>query len=200
LNKSKNELLQVSNDFIKEEKLIQTTKQGKKKGGPYSKNDRHQRLNEVYKLHFDYGFSARHIAEITKISRNTINGDINYWFDRIVKNWRGADPQTWVIKNINRLELQRTRIRTNDKPKTFQEQLAVEKLILEIDSKILQTQIKLVESRTSVAASTTGKVNNWLKKHGHKDRVLSILDLVLVSEKTHHRIIKIISEDKKRPV
>ena len=195
------ELVQVSNDFIKEGKQIPPTRQEKKKGGPYSKNDRHQRLNEVYKLHFDYGFSARQIAEMMNVSRNTINGDINYWFDKIVKNWRYANPESWVIKHINRLELQRTRIRTGrDKPNTFSEQLAVEKLILDIDSKILQTETKLVESRASVDASATRQVNDWLKRHGHKDRLISILDLFSVSEKAHQRIMKLVSEDKKRPL
>ena len=107
------------------------------------------------------------------ITRNTVNGDISYWFDKIVKNWRYAEPESWVIKHINRLELQRTRIRTGrDKPNTFSEQLAVEKLILEIDSKILHTQLKLVESRSNVDANATRKLNEWIKKHRQKERLV----------------------------
>jgi len=173
----------------------------KRNGGPYSKIDRHQRQNEVYKLHFEYGFTARRIAEMMKVSRNTVNGDISYWFNKIVKNWRYADPEVWVVKHIDRLEQQRTRIRTShDKANTFQEKLAIEKLILEIDSKILQTQLKLGESRASVDASGTRLVNDWLKRNGHKDRVISYLEMCSVSGKAQKRILKILNEDRKRPI
>jgi len=35
-----------------------------KKGGPYSKDEREKRQNEVFRLHFEYGYSATKIADL----------------------------------------------------------------------------------------------------------------------------------------
>jgi len=48
-----------------------------KKGGPYSKQDRDSRIDEVCRLHFEYGYSAKKISELMKVNRNTINNDLN---------------------------------------------------------------------------------------------------------------------------
>ena len=47
--------------------------------GPYTKQELENRRNEVYRLHFEYRYSVRKIAELMKINRNTINGDIKHW-------------------------------------------------------------------------------------------------------------------------
>ena len=35
--------------------------------GPYSKQELEQRRNEVYRLHFEYGYSARKITDMIRI-------------------------------------------------------------------------------------------------------------------------------------
>ena len=52
--------------------------QNEKDGGPYTKDERTKRQNEVARLHFEYGYSAVKIAEMMKVNRNTINSDIKY--------------------------------------------------------------------------------------------------------------------------
>ena len=47
-----------------------------KNGGPYPIQAKKTRRDEVFRLHFDYGYSARKIADMLKINRNTINSDI----------------------------------------------------------------------------------------------------------------------------
>ena len=81
------------------------------KRGPYSKQELENRRNEVYRLHFEYGYSARKIAGFMKINRNTVNGDINYWYSRIAKNNSIFEPEYAVIFNLQRLEIQRSRLR-----------------------------------------------------------------------------------------
>ena len=201
LDKSKSDLVQVSKDFIKDNKKIKFHKREKKKGGPYSKNDRHERRNEVHRLHFEYGYSARKIADMMKKSRHTINGDISFWFDKIVKNWKFADPIQWVIKHLERLEIQRTRLRVYlDKAISFQEKLALEKMIFDMDSKILQTQLKLVSSRDNIIRHAMVTLNNWYKKEKKDTRDLYDMDRYSVSEKTEQKINKLINEDRKRPI
>ena len=124
MNNAKSELVQVSKEVINEEKKIQFSKQEQKMGGPYSKTERHFRQNQVFKLHFEYGYTARGISKKLNISRNTINSDINFWMEQLAEKWKFADPETWVIENLQRLELQRIRFRVGlDKTNVFEEKI-----------------------------------------------------------------------------
>jgi len=137
------ELPNISDDFLLKENLLQP----RPKSSPYTKQERLQRRNKVYRLHFEYGYSARKIAELMNVNRNTINGDVEYWYNQVMKNWRYADPEVWIIKCIHRLELQKTRLRERlDKVENPQEILLIEKLILDLESKIIQTELKLVNN------------------------------------------------------
>lgn len=110
-----------------------------RKGGPYSKKDRTLRRNEVFNLHFEYGYSAIKIAEMMKINRHTINGDISYWYSKLSKEWKDHDVDSWYMKQIHRLEIQRTRLIENlEKEPSIENKLAIEKVILDIDNKIIQ--------------------------------------------------------------
>lgn len=104
-----------------------------KKGGPYTKDDQESRRNEVYRLHFEFGYSARKISEIMKINRNTINSDIKYWYENIrdeIKQQR----DDLILQQLGRLEAQRTRIL--DSMADANDKIKHERLLLEIDTKI----------------------------------------------------------------
>ena len=99
--------LQVSEEFLAEEQqLCQTMPKPKKGGGQYSKQDKSSRRNKVYRYHFEYGYSARKISELVKINRNTINGDIKYWYSRISKNNSVQNPESAIVITMERLDLQ----------------------------------------------------------------------------------------------
>jgi len=83
----------------------------KKMGGPYPKSEQRKRREEVYKLHFDYGYSARKIAEFLQINRGTINRDVMFWYADVTKKWRHVDPEFFVMRQIERFQIQRTRLR-----------------------------------------------------------------------------------------
>ncbi len=126
----------VDQEFIKQNQKL--TSKITKKGGPYTRSQRDQRRQEVYRLHFEYGYSAKKIAELMKVNRNTVNGDIYYWYSKIHKNRNIFNPEDVIIINLERLEIQRTRLREQlDKAKSFQEKLALEKMMYDIDCKIL---------------------------------------------------------------
>ena len=95
-----NDLLQVTDEFLAQNSIYAKIKKLSKKGGPYSKNDKEKRMNEVYRLHFEYGYSARKIAELMKVNRNTINADIDYWFSRISKNVNFFNPEKMIVVGI----------------------------------------------------------------------------------------------------
>jgi len=195
------EIQEISKDFVNENKIQIQKMSAKKRGGPYSKQDRIKRKNEVYRLHFEFGYSAIQIADMMKINRNTINGDISSWYAKITKNWRLVNPEVLVTKNITRLELQRTRLREElEKTKVLKDKLSIEKLIFELDSKILQTNLKLMESVKKVNDLSTEKINDWLKKQNRTERYMTLYDMYSVSEKSFQRIQKIINEDREKPL
>ena len=54
-----------------------------KKGGPYTKDERLRRQNEISRFYFEYGYSATKISEMMKVNRNTINADIKCIYSNI---------------------------------------------------------------------------------------------------------------------
>jgi len=192
-------LPQVTSDFLDENEKLCQTMPNSKKGGPYSKNERDFRRKEVYRFHFDYGYSARKIAELMKINRNTVNGDIDYWYSKIIKNNNVFNPEFAIIVTLQRLEIQRSRLREQlDKTGHFQEKLALERLMYEIDSKMSYTHSKLCESSQRITDLTTKYLNDWMKDNKKPERYMTMFDKISVSDKAFEKINKIINEDKSR--
>ena len=167
-----------------------------KKGGPYSKDEQRKRRDEVYRLHFEYGYSARKISEFLKINRGTINRDIMYWHVNIVKKWRHLDPEIFVMNQIERFELQRTRLRKQlDSLQSFQEKITVEKFIFNIDMKIGNLQVRLVDAKSKIKSHAANQINRYFKEKKVKRRVLTSDVFVEVSDKALEKIFKIYDED-----
>ncbi len=142
---SKDSEFDISQEFIESGKSLQSN--SKKRGGSYTRDKKIKRQNEVYRLHFEYGYSARKISELMKINRNTINGDVDYWYDNIYVSSNTVDPEVSVVINIQRFDVQRSRLRENlDKAENFQQRHTIEKMIFDIDCKIINTHIKLANS------------------------------------------------------
>lgn len=169
-----------------------------KKGGPYTKDEQRKRLEEVYRLHFEYGYSARKIAEFLKVNRSTINRDIMQWYANISNKWRHIDSTAYVMNQVERLDLQRTRLRKQlDKVELFQEKIIIEKLILDIDIKITNFQIRLVETTSNVAEKTVDMVNQWYEKEKTGKRLITPYMFLKVTDKAREKIQKIYREDTK---
>ena len=180
--KKSTELPEVSKEFLRgNEKLCKDIlKNKKKKGGPYSKTKRESRRNEVYRLHFDYGYSATKISELMKINRNTINSDIQYWYNNVIRNWKRSNVEFSVIKHIERLELHKTRLREYlDQTKSLSEKLVIEKAILDVETKIGQTNLKLCESSEKVHKLSTKWLNEWINSEMYECGIISIKEKIL---------------------
>jgi len=190
------ELPQVTFDFLEENKKLYQTISKSKKGGPYSKEQRESRRNEVYKLYFDYGYSGRRIAEMMKVNRNTILGDIMFWYNQVTKNFDEIDPTIAIVEQITKLKNQKTRLREYlDKIDSPTEKIKIERLIFDVDSKIIHIRIKMQDSAIKIHEQATLWLNNFLKKNNEKQRYNTIFDTIRVSQKAHERINKIIKED-----
>ena len=193
---SKTELPEVSKEFWQENQKI---KHAPKKGGPYSKQNKDARRNEVYRLHFDYGYSARKISELMKVNRNTINGDISYWYSKITEDYNLFNPEPEILITVHRLENQRTRLREElDKAVSIQEKLAIERFIYDINSKILNTHQRFAESSKRIWDLSINGINEWMKENKKTERYLTLSDKLSVSSKAKEKISKIIKEDRKQ--
>ena len=119
-----------------------------KKGGPYTKQQQEKRRDEVFKLHFEYGYSAVQIANLLNVNRNTINEDIKYWYSELYKTTNFKYSKDWLDKQFTRLEMQRARLRKElDEDISLKDRLQVERLITNIDLSISSLIVKIETSR-----------------------------------------------------
>jgi len=107
-----------------------------------------QRLLKVFDMHFDKGYPAFTIAAELKVNRNTISKDIQFWYQQLSEDWKSSDFDSWLQKELNRLELQRCRLMKHLTGLSYnlRDKIAVEKLILVVDTRILQLIVRTKEN------------------------------------------------------
>ena len=76
-----------------------------KKGGPYTKQEREERRNKVFKLHFEYGYSSSQISELLKVNRNTINTYISFLYSQLREEHDKIPYNYWFDKQLTRVNL-----------------------------------------------------------------------------------------------
>lgn len=168
------------------------------KHGPYSKQELEKRRTEVYRLHFEYGYSARKIAELMNINRNTINGDIKHWYSKISNKANTLDPESMIILTIERLDIQRTRLREYlDKIAEIQEKIPLERMICDVDCKMANIRQKVIDSSSGRFEYGISFLNEYLKSKNDDNRFLTFYDKIKISIPAKKKIDNIISEDKK---
>ena len=118
-----------------------------KKGGPYTKKEQDNRRQEVFRLHFEKGYSAVRISEMLNVNRNTINEDIRYWYSQLAQELKNEDLVSWLIKQFHRLESQRNRLVDElEKQDNIHNKLAIEKLLFHIDDRLAQFVSKIISN------------------------------------------------------
>jgi DNA-binding CsgD family transcriptional regulator len=189
---------EITSEFYQENKnnLGQFMSKSHKRG-PYTKQELEKRRNEVYRLHLEYGYSARKIADMMSINRNTINGDIHHWYSKVTKSNDGqAESTIFVI--LERLDVQRTRIREYlDTTSNISEKITIEKMILDLDYKIAQIHQKIFESSRAMMDFAIKFLNEHLKVQNQTQRYCTFGQKMAVSDPAIKRIDKIIAQDKK---
>jgi len=167
-----------------------------KKGGPYTKNEKIKRQNEVYRLHFERGYSAVKISDMMKINRNTINSDISYWYSSLSKEWDSYDIDSWCMKQIHRLESQRIRLFIElDKVENASVRLSIEKMILDIDMKMMNFISKYASSMNSIQESGVQWINKWAKTNDIDIVLTDRRRIIQASSETTEKIEKLLKED-----
>ena len=132
-----------------------------KKGGPYPKKEQQERQNEVYRLHFEFGYSAVKIAKKLHVNRNTINSDINYWYSQLAEEWKNQDISTLILSQIEKMKYQRDRLYEElEKQEDFTKKLLIEKFIFEIDNRLFQIYSKLQMNVKAFSSLTNDSTNS----------------------------------------
>ena len=167
-----------------------------KKGGPYTKNEKMQRQNEVYKLHFEHGYSAVKISDMMRINRNTINSDISHWYTSLAEEWDSYDIESWYMKQVHRLESQRSRIFEElSKTEDASARLSIEKMILDIDTKLMNFISKSSLAVTFAHNGAVTWVNNWAKKNNIDLELMDAMKMNVASSDTTEKIKKLLKDD-----
>ncbi len=132
----------------------------KKKGGPHTKQEKENRQNEVYRLHFEYGYSAVKIAEMVNAHRNTVNEDIKFHYSNFLEDSEGFDTESLILKQTHRLDSQRSLMREElDNVGESKDKINLGIKLSELDLKILQQYMKIQINKKQVIPDVDLTIN-----------------------------------------
>ena len=168
-----------------------------KKGGPYPKQHQEKRRDDVFRLHFEYGYLARAISDLMKINRNTINNDISILYSKMRTGRDDVEYDDLLNKQLYRLESQRVRLRKElDSDITLQERLQIEKIIQELDSKKSNMIIKLLTAQRTITDFSVKLINDSFARRGSKERYMSADSLYRIPEENADKIFELLNNEK----
>lgn len=164
-----------------------------KKGGPYSKDEREKRQNEVYRLHIEYGYSALQIAKMMRVNRNTINNDIKILYSKLSNEKRDTSDHDEMNKQFARIESHRVGLRNElDKDTTLQERLITRKTILNLDLKIISVLMKIRYSKDMEREIRIHTLNKWMAKNGYNERFISYENICSMPKEMKEKVFKML--------
>ena len=180
----------VSDEFLVKGKLYTEIK---KLGGRYTKNQRHKRRAEVYRLHFELEYSAVKISEMMKINRHTISADIQYWNEQLADEWGKIDVYGRCMKQLHSLESQKNRLIAQlQKAKSFSEKISLEKLILQVDDRITKMIIQADKTEEKTRRDALSLLNRWAKNNDINHRFVDQNSLLQVTESQYEKIRQVL--------
>ena len=192
--------LEVSQEFIEESLCaIQNIVKPRQKFAPFTKKERQKRRLEVFRLHIDLGCSAVKISEMMNINRNTVNQDIKWCYEQI--QTLDKTPDQMFDRQLFRHETQRERlVRALEQTVNLQEKLSIEKLLLDLDSKIASIMLKVIDYQKEAAISSMKSINEYLDKNHKNDdfpRFVLKQEFDEVTTETRKNIDDLIAKGKK---
>lgn len=187
--------LDVSQDFIEENKKPKLCTTRQKSGGPYSKGQRRKRRQEVFKLHFEQGLPAIKIADLMNINRNTINEDIKWLYTKMTNDIEGDEFNGYFAKQLVRLETQRSRLFGYlSEVKEMDQKLAIERQLGDMDFRLASMIEKFKQSQLAFWDEVAKKVNQLAESHKIDGRFTSVFELYKISLASRKSLDKIREE------
>jgi len=170
-----------------------------KKGGPYSAKERRIRRERVAELFFEKGFPTLEISRMLDVNRNTVTNDLKYCNSKLAAEYNTFDVNTKFLTQLHRMEVQRRRlVDLLLKQIPFKERLVLEKMITDIDYKVLQSVIRIYAGPENVENFAVSLFNSWAKHQNPSYKGLLQKSIVRVSTEAEKKINDIIDEDRKK--
>jgi len=193
--------LEISQEFIEESiDAIQNIVKPSQKFAPFTKKERQKRRLEVFRLHVDLGCSAVKISEMMNINRNTINQDIKWCYEQISEQLFPT-PGQLLDRQLFRHESQRERlVRDLEQADNLQEKLAIEKILLDLDSKIASIMLKIYDYDKEANLNSMKTLNDYLDRNHKNDdfpRFVLKQEFDEVTTETRRKIDDLVANGKK---
>ena len=185
---------EVNPRFIEENKKIKTNLvRPRQKFAPFTRAERKERRDEVYKLHFEHGMPATKISELMKVDRNTINNDLKILYRKAIKDHDSDLSFDEIIeKQLVRLETQRDRLGLYlCDSKDINSKITIERMIAEIDFKVIGLMERLNQSVAKHYHEVIERVNQIAEKENLKSRYTSLFELYRISIDTRQDLDKL---------
>jgi hypothetical protein len=163
------------------------------KNSPFTRIQRKERRDEVYRLHFDNGMPATRIAELMKVDRNTINNDLKILYKKAMKNYNSDLSFNDIIeKQLLRLETQRDRLLLDlCDAKDINTKITIERLIADIDFKVIGLMERLDQNIVQRWDAVLEHVNKIAEKEKLKMRYTNLFELYRISIDTRQDFDKL---------
>jgi hypothetical protein len=185
---------EINPKFTEENKKINSNLvKPRQKFAPFSRIQRKERRDEVYRLHFDTGMPATRIAELMKVDRNTISNDLKILYNKAARDYNSDKSYDDIIeKQLVRLETQRDRlaIYLND-TKYINSKITIERLIMDVDFKLIGVIDKLNQNIVQHYNAVIEHVNKIAEKEKLKIRFTSLFELYRISIDTRQDLDKL---------
>jgi len=179
-------------DTVKENVKIDIVRP-RQKFAPFTRAERKERRDEVYKLHFEHGMPATKISELMKVDRNTINNDLKILYRKAIKDHDSDLSFDEIIeKQLVRLETQRDRLGLYlCDSKDINSKITIERMIAEIDFKVIGLMERLNQSVAKHYHEVIERVNQIAEKENLKSRYTSLFELHRISIDTRQDLDKL---------
>jgi hypothetical protein len=179
------------NISIKKPNLVKPRQ--KNKYSPFTRAQRKERRDEVYRLHFDNGMPATRIAELMKVDRNTINNDLKILYKKAMKDYNSDLSSNDIIeKQLLRLETQRDRLLLDlCDAKDINTKITIERLIADIDFKVIGLMERLDQNIVQRWDAVLEHVNKIAEKEKLKMRYTNLFELYRISIDTRQDFDKL---------
>jgi hypothetical protein len=163
------------------------------KFSPFTRIQRKERRDEVYRLHFENGMPATRIAELMKVDRNTINNDLKILYKKAMKDYNSDMTFDDIIeKQLLRLETQRDRLLLDlCDVKDINSKITIERLIADIDFKVIGLMERLNQNLAQHWDAVVELVNKIAEKENLKLRYTNLFELYRISVDTRQDFDKL---------
>ena len=167
----------------------------RQKFAPFTRIQRKERRDEVYRLHFDNGIPATRIAELMKVDRNTINNDLKILYNKAIKDYNSDMSFDDIIeKQLLRLETQRDRLLLDlcdCDSKDVNNKITIERLIADIDFKVVGLMERLNQNIIQHSNEVIEHINRIAKDEKLKTRYTSLFEMYRISIDTRQDLDKL---------